>query len=138
QWGPAERRLAQERGIDLAQIQGTGPGSRILLEDVQKALEARTPAAPAPPAPAEVAVQVTPAARHLARQHGVDLRRVQGTGPRGRILLEDVQKALKPQAQPTANRHRSCPSGGCVRPLPRVWCRACRLWPRSPSPPRWT
>ena len=70
---PAARRLAQERGIDLAQIQGTGPGGRILVEDVQKALR---PALP-PPAPAEVAVQVTPAARHLARQHGIDLRRVQ-------------------------------------------------------------
>ena len=39
---PAARRLAQERGIDLAQVQGTGPGGRILVEDVQKALEART------------------------------------------------------------------------------------------------
>ena len=111
---PAARRLAQERGIDLAQIQGTGPSGRILVEDVQKALEARTPAAPAPapPAPAEVAVQVTPAARHLARQHGVDLRRVQGTGPRGRILLEDVQKALKPQAQPTAQPAQVVPIRG--------------------------
>ena len=89
---PAARRLAQERGLDLSQIQGTGPGGRILVEDVQKALEARTPAAPvpAPQAPAEVTVQVTPAARHLARQHGIDLRRVQGTGPKGRILMEDV------------------------------------------------
>src|SRR5262252_823863 len=101
---PAARRLAQEREIDLAQIQGTGPGGRILVEDVQNALAANTPAAPAPapPALAEVAVQVTPAARHLARQHGIDLGRVQGTGPRGRILVEDVQKALALQARPTA------------------------------------
>ncbi len=35
---PAARRLAQERGIDLAQVQGTGPGGRILVDDVQKAL----------------------------------------------------------------------------------------------------
>ena len=45
---PAARRLAQERGIDLAQVQGTGPGGRILVEDVQKVLEARIPAAPVP------------------------------------------------------------------------------------------
>ena len=106
---PAARRLAQERGIDLAQVQGTGPGGRILIEDVQKALEARTAA---PPAPAEVAVQVTPAARHLARQHGIDLRRVQGTGPRGRILIEDVQKALKVQSQPTAQPTQVVPIRG--------------------------
>ena len=106
---PAARRLAQERGIDLAQVQGTGPGGRILIEDVQKALEARTAA---PPAPAEVAVQVTPAARHLARQHGIDLRRVQGTGPRGRILIEDVQKALEVQSQPTAQPAQVVPIRG--------------------------
>jgi pyruvate dehydrogenase E2 component (dihydrolipoamide acetyltransferase) len=106
---PAARRLAQERGIDLAQVQGTGPGGRILVEDVQKALEVRTAA---PPTPAEVAVQVTPAARHLARQHGIDLRRVQGTGPRGRILIEDVQKALELRSQPTAQPAQVVPIRG--------------------------
>ena len=39
---PAARRLAQERGIDLSQVQGTGPEGRILVDDVHKALEART------------------------------------------------------------------------------------------------
>jgi pyruvate dehydrogenase E2 component (dihydrolipoyllysine-residue acetyltransferase) len=111
---PAARRLAQERGIELAQVQGTGPGGRILVEDVQNALAPRTPAAPAPapPAPAEVAVQVTPAARHLARQHGIDLKRVQGTGPKGRILIEDVQNALKLESQPTAQPAQVVPIKG--------------------------
>ncbi len=36
-----------------------------------------------------------PAARRLARQLGVDLSRVQGTGPRGRITPEDVQAAAQ-------------------------------------------
>ena len=106
---PAARRLAQERGIDLSQVQGTGPGGRILVDDVHKALETRTAT---PPAPAEVAVQVTPAARHLARQHGIDLRRVQGSGPRGRILLEDVQKALEARSQPTAQPAQVVPIRG--------------------------
>jgi pyruvate dehydrogenase E2 component (dihydrolipoamide acetyltransferase) len=66
----------------------------------------------APAAPTEVAVQVTPAARHLARQHGLDLRRVQGTGPRGRILIEDVQKALEVQSQPTAQPAQIVPIRG--------------------------
>jgi pyruvate dehydrogenase E2 component (dihydrolipoamide acetyltransferase) len=34
---PAARRLAQERGVDLCLVQGSGPGGRILVEDVEKA-----------------------------------------------------------------------------------------------------
>jgi pyruvate dehydrogenase E2 component (dihydrolipoamide acetyltransferase) len=44
---PAARRLAAERGIDLATIAGTGPGGAIVLEDVERAT-ARAPAAAAP------------------------------------------------------------------------------------------
>jgi pyruvate dehydrogenase E2 component (dihydrolipoamide acetyltransferase) len=93
---PAARRLAQERGIDLSQVQGTGPGGRILLEDVQRAFDARNAAPPASAA----SVQVTPVARRMAQQHGIDLSQVHGTGPRGRILVEDVEKAIAVQAQP--------------------------------------
>ncbi|MDD3699677.1 MAG: 2-oxo acid dehydrogenase subunit E2, partial [Atribacterota bacterium] len=36
---PVARRLADEHGIDLSQIQGSGPGGRIVREDVEKAIE---------------------------------------------------------------------------------------------------
>src|SRR4029450_1953310 len=68
--------------------------------------------AAAPAAANEGAVQVAAAARHLARQHGLDLRRVQGTGPRGRILIEDVQKALEVQSQPAAQPAQVVPIRG--------------------------
>lgn len=106
---PAARRLAQERGIDLSQVQGTGPSGRILLEDVQRALDARTAA---PPAPAAVSVQVTPLARRLAQQHGIDLGQVHGTGPRGRILTEDVERVIAAQAQPTVQPAQVVPIRG--------------------------
>jgi pyruvate dehydrogenase E2 component (dihydrolipoamide acetyltransferase) len=106
---PAARRLAQERGIDLSQVQGTGPSGRILLDDVQRAIAARTAA---PPAPAAVSVQVTPVARRLAQQRGIDLSRVPGTGPRGRILVEDVERALAAQAQPTGQPAQVVPIKG--------------------------
>ncbi|HET8894992.1 MAG TPA: dihydrolipoamide acetyltransferase family protein [Gaiellaceae bacterium] len=41
---PLARRLARERGLDLADIRGTGPEGRIVAEDVERA-EARVPAA---------------------------------------------------------------------------------------------
>jgi pyruvate dehydrogenase E2 component (dihydrolipoamide acetyltransferase) len=48
---PIARRLAQEQGIDLAQIKGTGPGGRIVEKDVLAYTPAEAPPAPAPAAP---------------------------------------------------------------------------------------
>ena len=53
---PRARRLAEEHHVDLATLQGTGPGGRILEEDVQQALAA-PPAAPASTQPAPRAAQ---------------------------------------------------------------------------------
>ncbi len=50
---PIARRIAQERGLDLAAIPGSGPGGRIVKADVERAVTAPeavpTPAAPAVP-----------------------------------------------------------------------------------------
>ena len=48
---PAARRVAKERGIDLAGVTGTGADGRIKAADVEAAAKAPTPAAPAPAAP---------------------------------------------------------------------------------------
>jgi pyruvate dehydrogenase E2 component (dihydrolipoamide acetyltransferase) len=45
---PLARRIAKERGIDLAQLRGTGPEGRIVAEDVERAQVAPGKAAPAP------------------------------------------------------------------------------------------
>ena len=80
------------------------------------AASAAVPATAAPPATAPVAAPTTapaaapapasgvapsglahasPAVRKVARELGVDLARVTGSGPRGRVLQEDVQKYVK-------------------------------------------
>ena len=64
-----------------------------------------TQPAPVPASAATLAqerpnVQVVPAARRLAQQHGIELGLVQGSGPRGRILIADVEHAIAGQAQP--------------------------------------
>jgi pyruvate dehydrogenase E2 component (dihydrolipoamide acetyltransferase) len=65
----------------------------------------------APSQPAEVAsgngrIKASPLARRLARERGVDLRSVSGTGPEGRIVAEDIERAetggvTAPAAEPT-------------------------------------
>ena len=42
---PVAKRLAKERGVDLSQIAGSGPGGRIVKKDVKKAADGGTPAA---------------------------------------------------------------------------------------------
>jgi len=81
---PYARRLARERGIELADVRGSGPGARVVAADVT-----REPAS----APAAPAVAATPVARGLAKQLGIDLSRVAGTGPAGRITKSDVRGA---------------------------------------------
>jgi pyruvate dehydrogenase E2 component (dihydrolipoamide acetyltransferase) len=58
---PLARRVARERGVDLAQIRGTGPEGRIVAEDVERAEVAPAQAAPAAaPAAATGEVEVVP------------------------------------------------------------------------------
>jgi pyruvate dehydrogenase E2 component (dihydrolipoamide acetyltransferase) len=49
---PLARKLAAERGIDLSQVQGTGPGGRIIKENVESFQPAAKPAEAKPAAPA--------------------------------------------------------------------------------------
>ncbi len=80
-----------------------------------------TPAAPAPVAPAAMApppvsseVLASPATRKAAREKGVDLGRVRGTGPHGRVLLTDLEQSLS--ASPVAGGKSFAP--GAVERTP--------------------
>jgi len=54
---PLARRIARERGVELAQIQGTGPDGRIVAEDVERAGTAAAPAMARDQVPGEVEVR---------------------------------------------------------------------------------
>ena len=79
-------------------------GARQPSVEPAKAVAANTSTATATLAPPVVhtegtnghAVPAAPSVRHLARKLGVDLARVRGTGPAGRILLDDLAPFLKP------------------------------------------
>ena len=74
------------------------------------------PATPAAPAAGERSsarpIPATPAVRRLAREIGVDMDAVSGTGPGGRILLDDVKA--------TAKRLLQAPAAGALPTAPEL------------------
>jgi pyruvate dehydrogenase E2 component (dihydrolipoamide acetyltransferase) len=80
---------------------GVGAGATSAPTEAQAAPVA-TPSPPAEPAPAPTGegdgrglpggVRASPLARRLAEEHGIDLARVSGSGPQGRIVREDVEE----------------------------------------------
>jgi pyruvate dehydrogenase E2 component (dihydrolipoamide acetyltransferase) len=80
--------------------------------------DAAAPAAPSPSVPVvgdgsepDARVKASPVARRLARELGVDLASLRGSGPGGRVVKADVEAAVQgapPAAQPAA----PAPAGG--------------------------
>ena len=93
---PLAKKVAKEYAIDLAAVAGTGPGGRILREDVEKAkaagIQAPVAAAPAPaPAPAAPA-QAAPPAPAAAAAEG---RLAAFTGMRKTIAKKMLQSKVE-------------------------------------------
>jgi pyruvate dehydrogenase E2 component (dihydrolipoamide acetyltransferase) len=59
-----------------------------------------------------LAPRSTPPVRLYAKQHGVDVAALQGTGPDGLITREDVERVLNASATPTASTRVSTPITG--------------------------
>lgn len=78
---PAARRLAKEKGLDLALVKGSGADGMVTETDVTRFLEENAQAAE---------VLATSAARKLAAQRGLNLAEVPGSGIGGRITEQDV------------------------------------------------
>lgn len=69
----------------------------------------------------KVPAHASPAIRRFARELGASLDRVQGSGPKGRILKEDVQRFVKESLQ-KAEQAAAAPAGGAfaLPPIPEV------------------
>ncbi|MBO6851867.1 MAG: dihydrolipoyllysine-residue acetyltransferase [Marinobacter sp.] len=68
-----------------------------------------------PPAPG-TKVHAGPAVRKLAREFGADLARIKGSGPKNRILKDDVQAYVKSQLQQTQQGSTVAGGGGAGIP----------------------
>jgi len=95
-----------ETAGDVGETQPVVIGQAPIAEAPMADIAKPTPAAPAPaPVPAAASTEkplAAPSVRLFARESGVDLRQVQGTGPAGRILREDIEQFLTPGTAPAA------------------------------------
>ncbi|SNY62848.1 dihydrolipoamide acetyltransferase family protein [Paractinoplanes atraurantiacus] len=93
---PAETYREEERAGSGAVLIGYGT-SAAPAASTRRRRPPRTAAVahpPAPAAPPKVPLVVSPLVRRLAREGGLDLRTVAGSGPGGLIVRADVEKAL--------------------------------------------
>jgi pyruvate dehydrogenase E2 component (dihydrolipoamide acetyltransferase) len=117
-------------------IVGDGTGAKQAAPAKAEAKSEARVAQTAPAAPVEVAasqsntsnreapatgkdggrIKVSPLARRIAEEHSIDLQQIQGTGPGGRIVRDDLQDYLEkqrtatPAAQPAAAPQPTAPA----------------------------
>ncbi|MBV4365748.1 pyruvate dehydrogenase complex dihydrolipoyllysine-residue acetyltransferase [Erwinia phyllosphaerae] len=120
--------------IMVFEVEGAAPAPAAKQEAAPAPAAQETKAAPAAPAPAKAEakgdfaendayVHATPVIRRLAREFGVNLAKVKGTGRKGRILKEDVQSYVKDAVKRAEAAPAAAASGGGLPgmlPWPKV------------------
>ena len=79
--------------------------------------EVRTPERNFGPARLSGGISVTPLARRLASESGIDLSRLKGSGPHGRIVARDVESAPRVQTAPSLAALAEGPTADQVKAL---------------------
>jgi pyruvate dehydrogenase E2 component (dihydrolipoamide acetyltransferase) len=102
--GPAVRRQARELGIDLRRVAGTGASGRVTAEDIQKYQGGCAGAVANAEATAHHQPAISPRAKRLATQRGIDWRQLRGSGRTGRIRERDVREATIPSGGSQATK----------------------------------
>ena len=104
---PNARRVAAELGVDIAAVAGSGPGGRIVSEDVQSFAAALPAPAPGTGAPSVATI----AARRLADLLGVDIAAVPRSGVDPRVTRDDVALHVRQQLAGAGPTSASTPPG---------------------------
>ncbi|MBK4768719.1 MULTISPECIES: pyruvate dehydrogenase complex dihydrolipoyllysine-residue acetyltransferase [Pantoea] len=116
--------------IMVFEVEGAAPtaAAPAAKQEAAPAAEAKPAAAPAPAAAKADAksefaendayVHATPVIRRLAREFGVNLAKVKGTGRKGRILKEDVQAYVKDAVKRAEAAPAAAAGGGIPGMLP--------------------
>ena len=92
-------------------------GSVVDFAARQPATPPPPPAAPTPaPSSAHTSAPAAPSVRRLAREIGVDVTQVSGTGPGGRITQDDVKEFAKRIMNSLGSSGQGAAAGGAARP----------------------
>jgi pyruvate dehydrogenase E2 component (dihydrolipoamide acetyltransferase) len=123
---PNARRVASEAGVDIGTIRGTGPGGRIVSEDVEEAIAAGTASAPRPasaptgaPAPLrpDGTVAASVAGRNLADLLGIDLATVAPDPVERRVTRDAVALHVRSLLGGGASPAAPAPAAPSAEPL---------------------
>ncbi len=85
---PNAKRVAEELNIVIGDVSGTGPSGRITSDDVHSHAASKES-----DSTHTGRIMASPNAKRVARETGIDLAAITGTGPGGRITSEDVLAA---------------------------------------------
>jgi len=121
------------------------PGEQPPVESEPAAPSARAVTAPAPrPSPVSAVAaheppsaggpRISPKARRMAEEHGVDITKVRGTGPGGAISSEDIlAAAAAPKAEPKQDAPAQVPESGELSSIARLMAeRTTQSWTQTP------
>jgi pyruvate dehydrogenase E2 component (dihydrolipoamide acetyltransferase) len=108
-----EARVGDQIAWVESDVASGASGSPLAAKNHTSAPDPDQPSAPATPRPSSASpsadapyngrVRSSPVARRLSAQHGLDLARIAGTGPRGRVQLDDVRRVLTSQSAQQAS-----------------------------------
>ncbi len=77
-----------------------------------------TPAPPSTEPQRDGAVKASPLARRMVEEHGIDLKRLQGTGPGGRIVRDDIEDYLEAHRVASAAEALAGPAAPATAQMP--------------------
>ncbi len=106
--------------LGAAEEAGAGNGASGSAEEAPAAANGAAVETPAEAGEAlpEGRARISPIARRLARERGIDLARVKGSGPGGRVVRADIENYREEKPAPTASAPAATPSPAAPQRTP--------------------
>jgi pyruvate dehydrogenase E2 component (dihydrolipoamide acetyltransferase) len=118
---PRALRLAEAEGVALATVKATGPQGAIVERDVRAHLDEAKAKVEVEQvlASTSTSASISPVARRLAEEDGLDWQAIAGTGPRGQITREDVEAVIEQRSGGVPDPRSPIPNPQSLAPNPQ-------------------